>query len=101
MNRNQVEAAFDELEGDNPLEKATVLVDVTKNGGGMVELTVRPGAYDLFLEDELLVVRYDYMEGDVTLFTRTPKVRHVGVTFTPFEQIKLIELESKPEVMES
>lgn len=100
MDRRQIEVAFDELEANNPLEKATVFVGVTKNGGGVIDLTVRSGAYDLFLEDELLVVRYEYREGDVMPFTRTPNVRHFGVTFIPFGQIKMIELESKPEVME-
>ena len=97
MDRKQIEVAFDELEADNPLEKATVFVGVTKNNGEMIDLTVRLGAYDLFLENELLVVRYEYMEGDVMPFARTPDVRHVGVTFIPFGEIKLIELESKPE----
>ena len=100
MNGKQIKTAFDELEANNPLEKATLFIDVTKKGGETFELTVRSGAYDLFLEDELLVLRYDYREGDVMPFTRTPNARHLGVSFIPFEQIKLIELESKAEVME-
>ena len=92
MKRNQVEVAFDELEASNPLTTARIWLKLTKANGETASIEFEAGGYDLFMEDELLVVRYDYAEGDVTYFTRTPERRHVGVEFIPFDSILAVEL---------
>ena len=92
MKRNQVEVAFDELEASNPLERARIWLKASDEDGATVSIIVDAGGYDLFMEDELLVTRYDYVEGDVAMFTRTPDVRHVGANFVPFDSILLVEL---------
>lgn len=92
MKRNKVEAAFDELEANNPLERARVWLKVSDSDGATVSTVVDAGGYDLFMEEELLVTRYDYLEGHVNVFSRTPDRRHVGVNFVPFDSILMVEL---------
>lgn len=92
MNRRQIEVAFDELEADNPLTTARIWLKLAKANGETTSIEFEAGGYDLFMEDELVVVRYDYAEGDVMCFTRTPERRHVGVEFIPFDSILAVEL---------
>lgn len=92
MNGKQIKTVFDELEASNPLEQARVWLKASDSDGATMSIIVDSGGYDLFMEDKLLVTRYDYVEGDVTMFTRTPDVRHVGANFVPFDSILLVEL---------
>ena len=92
MNGKQIKTAFDELEAENPLTTARIWLKLAKANGETANIEFEAGGYDLFMEDELLVVRYDYAEGDVTYFTNTPERRHVGVEFIPFDSILAVEL---------
>lgn len=86
MNRRQIEAAFDELEADNPIMRARVFLKATDHDGATVTLVVDRGEYDLFMEDELLVTRYDYFDGFKV-------ARRFGANFVPFDSILMVELE--------
>ena len=92
MDRRQIETAFDELEAENPLDRARVWLKLNDSDGATVSIVVDAGDYDLFMEDELLVTRYDYLDGHVDVFSRTPDRRHVGMNFVPFDSILLVEL---------
>ena len=92
MKRNQVEAAFDELEASNPLEQARVWLKASDSDGASVSIVVDAGGYDLFMEDELLVTRYNYEDRRKTELYGGPTIRHMGANFVPFDSILLIEL---------
>lgn len=92
MNRNQVEAAFDELEASNPLEQASVWLKASDSDGATVSIIVDAGGYDLFMEDELLVTRYDYDNAYQAELFNEPLMRHIGANFVPFDSILLVEL---------
>lgn len=91
MKRNQVEAAFDELEASNPLERARIWLKANDEDGSTVSINVFAGDYDLFMDDELLVTRYSYEDGTPELYGG-PRVRHIGASFVPFDSILLVEL---------
>ena len=92
MKRKQVETAFDELEADNPLEQARVWLKASDVDGATVSIVVDAGGYDLFMEEELLVTRYDYDNAHQAELFNEPLVRHVGANFVPFDSILLVEL---------
>lgn len=92
MNGKQIKTVFDELEASNPLEQARVWLKASDKDGATASIVVDAGDYDLFMEEKLLVTRYDYLEGHVNVFSRTPDRQHVGVNFVPFDSILMVEL---------
>ena len=92
MKRNQVEVAFDELEANNPLEQARVWLKASDGDGATVSTVVAAGGYALFMEDELLVTRYDYDNAHQAELFNEPLVRRIGANFVPFDSILLVEL---------
>lgn len=95
MDRKQVAAAFDELEAENPMTRARVWLDATDADGGTVSIVVDRGDYDLFMEEGLLVTRYDYEDRLRAELYGRPVVRRVGANFIPFDIIQMVELMAK------